>query len=1104
MPEINIYIGDFIEHESDRAVLKHVVDLLSQQNLSAVIFANVNFSNCQIDLIVALSNLTLVIEAKKLSFAFRGSDNGDWEILSPSGWKTHRNYYLQTVNAKHAVRDAMLKFNGNSCLYPDAALVFTSPIQQGSSSFRGNFKAKIIEINELHKVLQGTKSLSWPLDVWRNFAKHYDLKPMRDVAMTINGELQDADRIIAAYITSFLKTYKTSTDNLIQNENISRLLKETKDLLIDKKSLVLRGPSGCGKTLIAHKIAIKSINSHFIPIIIRAKNFEGDFSKLINKEAALLQTPSAQVLLSSILKLEIPILFIVDGYNECSKHLQNDLIRAISAACDKFNARVFITSQNQIFPTELLEIYEKTILRPDKELKISIAQQASTTKLLDSQLVLLNSIESSLEAKLVGEIGSNIRPSMSRYAIFDTFIRKRLEEDATDGIRALSTIAKHLSDNISFFLSIRDLERLAVKENISTTILRQLQNTNLLIQDDDYINFGHELYFNAFAAESIIRSSSNTQNILKALEFPSNEDRKDLIIGAIDDVNLLYSVLSEITDETIIKACFLGQCGQVAYEWAESLYDSLIKKMHNEIENIQFELDDKTWEKVIIVPESLYVWSLQEQAFINVLPHAFIKGKFFDTILALVKTMDNHNTIECERLEKKEGKKLQGLRSGMFACCYCGFGGSSRSAISNVCRLLNNGLLRDQSKCVSENAISRFEDENLSFGQLYILLSLYRYDRLEAPPIARLLPEILRNYWREASYHLRLCLMEAVECSTWKISDSARKSLIEIIEEFPDQRNMGISMATTDALKSLGALQESENKHLEEVRGAIQSILANQQDNNYRAFAYSIWASQIDHLYNDAYYQAWSELSTQEKKILIFMAAQTADRQSFLISLLITELAAFNDLTIVSPILRWIDPSLNDSSMLQQNIGNFVIANIALGRLGYDLNETHLNNDVSDSNQAMSIVGAIFYWLNRIDLSTDERNRECSKRMNIFMKYTHAASIIYEINRANCCFEHHIPNLPGGDCILPFLGIYFSKDLAEICRQALQDPEKQKSYFTYFFEPEDMIKFLLDSLGTWGTPLDIQLIRKWTSQPKVGSHALKTIKRLESIKTKSC
>jgi hypothetical protein len=48
-------------------------------------------------------------------------------------------------------------------------------------------------------------------------------------------------------------------------------------------------------------------------------------------------------------------------------------------------------------------------------------------------------------------------------------------------------------------------------------------------------SFGHELFLDAFAAETVIRrANGNALDILAALHSPRHADRKALIVGAIE------------------------------------------------------------------------------------------------------------------------------------------------------------------------------------------------------------------------------------------------------------------------------------------------------------------------------------------------------------------------------------------------------------------------------------------------------------------------------------------------------------------------------------------------------------------------------------------
>src|SRR5260221_10891501 len=133
MASIEIYIGAPLEHASDRAALVAVAEYLSAQGISAVVIANVNLKTRQVDLIIALDQGVLVVEAKAFASMVRGGENGLWELRLASGrWKSISNAYQQAIDEKHAVRDSMVELVGGNVPYPDAALLFTSAVPAGS------------------------------------------------------------------------------------------------------------------------------------------------------------------------------------------------------------------------------------------------------------------------------------------------------------------------------------------------------------------------------------------------------------------------------------------------------------------------------------------------------------------------------------------------------------------------------------------------------------------------------------------------------------------------------------------------------------------------------------------------------------------------------------------------------------------------------------------------------------------------------------------------------------------------------------------------------------------------------------------------------------
>jgi Nuclease-related domain len=728
---IEVYVGAPLEHASERAVLERSVELLAARNCPGIILANLNLSDRQIDLVVALDCQTLVIEAKGYLVPVKGGENGSWQVrVASGGWKNIPNLYLQAIGARHALRDSMARFAKADVAYPSAALIFTPSIPFGSTITRGDFKAVVAGLESLDGLLQRTIAEPWSFDQWRRFADHHHLTRIYNIKAAYDPKLAAADWLASSYATAFRRTYGPPAAELIccacgdkqgacSSEQVARRGATGSDLL-------LRGPSGCGKSLAAYRIGVDSIDQGRLPVLIRAKDFDGSFRSLVNEEVVLLDAPSAAALMGASRRLGRPLVFVVDGYNECDENQRSRLTRSVAAVSRRYESNVVFTSQVPLERADLLELEEIMIAAPDSETKLAIATRAAGGTPLHASIgPLLDSVSTGLEARMVGELGRDISTDASRYAIFYGYVSKRLGRMAVDGIRALTAVAGLLADRISFSLTVREINRFSDQERIATELLRHLHEANLLAKHGDRVSFGHELFLNAFAAESVIRRAhGNSMAVLDAINWPAHAERKVLIIGAIDDEALLSAVLANLSDPALIQACLIGQCGNYARVWANGRCERIIRRMRAEVDRAEFEIDKTGWFNLHVIEASLFQWNPQETAFLSAIPTLLLsEGRYFDAILEIVAAMDDRLRREHARLREAAQNERVALRSGLFANAYV----QGSSAIGTVCRPLHNGLIhrpprRDLALLVSR----RFAGENVSHGQLYVLLAICR------------------------------------------------------------------------------------------------------------------------------------------------------------------------------------------------------------------------------------------------------------------------------------------------------------------------------------------------------------------------------------------
>jgi hypothetical protein len=125
-------------------------------------------------------------------------------------------------------------------------------------------------------------------------------------------------------------------------------------------------------------IALAALARGTVPIIVPAKDFEGNLRDIVNREAALLDAQSAAALISAARRLSRQVLLVVDGYNECTPSERQRLTRSVAAAVTRYNAQVVVSSRIPLERGDLLPARTYAVQVPDTKTKMAIAQQAGS------------------------------------------------------------------------------------------------------------------------------------------------------------------------------------------------------------------------------------------------------------------------------------------------------------------------------------------------------------------------------------------------------------------------------------------------------------------------------------------------------------------------------------------------------------------------------------------------------------------------------------------------------------------------------------------------------------------------------------------------------
>ncbi|MEB2400147.1 MAG: hypothetical protein OZ927_11460 [Alcaligenaceae bacterium] len=1097
---IALYIGAPIEHESERTVLIELVRLLETSGETATVLANVNLNGRQLDLVLGTDKLTLVLEAKASTAPLRGAVNGAWATLTRSGhWKATRNFYQQALDEKNALRDALREHQGEVTGYPDAHVVFVPRLAEKSEIPSDDHKVSFGGLKDLADQLVRRSGLCCTSEQWRMFADRQGLERVFELASAWDLRLLEAHRTLTEYVAAFTATYaltttqyKPDTYNVdgesLQAPDLERLLLQTRE------NLLIQGPSGCGKSLLSLVLANRLCIGGMIPVVLEGKAFEGKFGSTLDRETTLLNVQSASKLLAAARILSRPVAIIVDGYNECPSDHRFRLTRALRAASAKFDATIIVSSQIAIDRADLLPLRKVTVSAPNHELKIDIASlDADAAELLAP---LLQTIATGIEASLIGQMGSEVTRVSSRSALFDSFVRRRLGDTASQGVTFLCCMAELLFERMTFSLSIREADRILVKERLGVEILQEIRRAGLLLLHGDRLSFVHEMYLNAFAAEAIVRKiGSDGKALTRALTIPRLNELRALVVGALEDRTLLAHLLNATTDASLLRACMSGECGVDALQITKQDLGAVMDHLQSEVESVRFFIASDQFWSIGVEAASRTAWTEHERALLSMLPTTLMQGQFCKELFDIVGRLDQQLREEFTRLRSDAIQKdMKSLRSSLFAVTYVF--GQRELGISLVMSALHGGSLTRFPDNPKRQEILRYIWLNaVTPGQFYLALALshsaFRLERdmLELA-IEHALPLFEIQRWKFLPYHLQLSLMNFVHFLPQEDSPFHQK-LARSLENLQPELHPFLQDIALEVLSNLGSMDDALGDHEVQVRREVAQILDDPVVENAAEVAWGIYNAQFDHPFDAAYIRVIEDLSDKQRLSLMRLACAGASEYSFFLGSLMEALARAGDLLAIPAISRWAHLPNPTSTMRQNAIEIYITALMALGQLQSDLSDDICPMGLGSKEDTMSACGIIYYWLQRraFNATAAEPMLEAAFEA-LSANPALAIGVLFEISRSLMDSDRH------GVLLIKA----FPKRMVMLASVALQQGSPLEGYFPEpsFFGEGRAERFAISMIESYGTVNDLPLLRTFVDHVNLSGSARKAIAAIEA------
>jgi hypothetical protein len=850
------------------------------------------------------------------------------------------------------------------------------------------------------------------------------------------------------------------------------------------------GPSGCGKSIYAKCTALNFL-ARGIPVILEAKYYEQSLTALMDKEAGACGFESASDLFATAALLNLPVLILIDGFNECPANKKAKLLAELEKLQAAPQLAILITAQLYDPGFLGLKLLQIQVDFPSADTKKAIATSYSGKSLSAKMDPLLNAVSTSLEAKMAGEIANQQIDGLSRFTLFEAFINQKLGAAKREGFLLLAHLAKIMSAKITFSISQRELDNVLQIHHIPGSIYAKTIAAKILEESVGQISFGHELFLNFFTAESIVRFAEDVSWILTEMKSPKNYDNALLIIGSIADTTDLEEVLASQTDVNLLNAISAGEAGGYGKKWIHREVKNILVEIEQEIDHLQYQIDEKEISKIGFVAGTLTPWSNQQYAIIGLIPYLLNRGEYLEQFFVLITKMDQKISQAIQQLWQQGQQQKVGVRYGTFSASYVGIS-HYKPAITIIFSNLHSGFVTfNNSLAVSGEMIQQLlVKKSLTRGQLYFLLTLFRWDE----KVQHLYPyaiNVLEKHWQSTPYHLLNEILDKV--AFLHKTEPQRKKLIEALNAIQSQtRDIWLSTSIFDGLRSLGALEQDATEYIPIVADEIANLLEQPDSEEKFSHAITLYGSQFDHPYDFAYQAAISNLKPESKQIFYQMALKGLD-SPFFASFLLTEAVRTLGESICPLILRWTAQPMVEPTLPQDSLRVFLLSHLILAHYNYPL-QSRLNSVDNWPHQSMVAGAELYYWFNRTDLELAEVFTQ-SKKAQMVLFAPENAYLIDTITELRHTIAQSASLRSFGDFSTAFVDDYFKETIVEAARKAIRQPDWQQKLdsISYGNDPAYQAIYLLEQ---YGSVVDIQVLRSLSEHPKYGQSAVKAIKEL--------
>lgn len=1092
IPEfIEVYIGQKISYKSEYLFLKNLVTYLSKIEEPAIVLANIEINDHQIDFVSFQEGRLCLWEIKNEKYPIIGGPNGKWCCHSPSGPVTRRNYYSQTLQASYALKDYLTQCSSVDVGYFESRLVFISGIPKGSDV--ATFSDKKVKIGD--KALIDLEVIDRKTGVTAHdiagLIEREKLERVRALKATMTGNV-DSENALIDFSELTRRFLAVSEEDYVPTAycNDESDTGEAEELLLSlnvPRHVVVLGDSGCGKTMLVQEFARRKIDSGELVLFTEISAYKGNFGDFLRGQLAINgYQKSVDSFIATSRRHGREITLVLDGFNGVDPDREFELVRAAFVIAKRYSWKLVLT--NQRLPNKQSKLLEPSVIRiptPTRHNKISLAKARlkKSDRLQKSALELLETVNTRFEAVLIGELAHEIGEKTSRAALIITYFMKSMES-VQESLTFIFKLVEYLEGENTSLIPLLEMNRIIAGDEAKEKILSLLVERGFVVGRKNYYRFRHELIEKAFRAEKLLRELQQADISLCHIDqkLKHHQILPD-VIGLIGQRSLLQKVFNLIEQPTFYTQVLDGEMGSLARDFLKSKLKNIYVQLHSEVGELEL-IEETTshWGFSFSCRKIKSFYNTQEIALIQALGRHRINPEYFEPINILLAAAD---------------VKFSNIWSRTEAAPYIQLALSNKDRVfATLTRTQRSGI----SILLSQPAIDR---ERLNEIQLFGLRD-YAKKLLEneSPPLLQLdyifaifkaadqieffveeIERLVDRYWPLTPYHLRLVMLETCQ-RFWSSSEPSRMRIAALLESL-QTNHIFENTGWIEAYRSVGG-GDNSSSYLEVARNQVNDILATESSDAYQS-AFAFYTARIEHPYCEHYQEVYNELSDEVKKVILERALKGATTHDFFLNLLMLDYLDFLPQVQHNLFLPIIDLPSEDA-LLSNSIQHNLLAHACLG---YALGQEPIQQQGFCSlRSAVSVIGRILYRLNKRPQNSE------SLLDRSFLSSFPTEELLYVLRRGidSLSFQGRDIKTSSGHTIKVSLIKYYPTFVREVALRALTLPELVGKIVEFDFKPLDYAFSLLEKVAAMS---DILAIVPFAEDPCHGIAAKDAIRSIE-------